>query len=78
MGRGNPSSIVQMVGRCGQDGNNGLGLLLMEPKRPRGKNSLAAFEKGHQEEDDRMDALAVTPICLRIALTVDNQLSSLH
>jgi superfamily II DNA helicase RecQ len=73
MGRGDPSSIVQMVGRCGRDGNTGLGLLFMEPKRPLGKNSINEFQDGFQDEDDRMDALAVTPVCLRIALTVDNQ-----
>jgi superfamily II DNA helicase RecQ len=31
MGRGDPSSIVQMVGRCGWDGNTGLGILFMKP-----------------------------------------------
>ncbi|EHS62644.1 uncharacterized protein PGTG_22549 [Puccinia graminis f. sp. tritici CRL 75-36-700-3] len=74
MGRGDPSSIVQMVGRCGRDGKSGLGILFMEPIRKKGKNNVAAFaSKGIQDDDDRMDALAVTPVCLRIALTIDNK-----
>ncbi|PLW45183.1 hypothetical protein PCANC_11291 [Puccinia coronata f. sp. avenae] len=73
MGRGDPSAIVQMVGRCGRDGSTGLGILFMEPKRALGKNAIEDFDEGPQGEDDRMDALAVTPVCLRIALTVDNQ-----
>ncbi|PLW37058.1 hypothetical protein PCANC_16289 [Puccinia coronata f. sp. avenae] len=42
--------------------------------RPLGKNKIEDFEEGPQDEDDWMDALAVTPVCLRIALTVDNQI----
>jgi hypothetical protein len=50
----------------------------MEPKRPLGEKKIEDFEEGPQDEDDWMDALAVTPVCLRIALTVDNQLSGLY
>ncbi|PLW28819.1 hypothetical protein PCANC_25193 [Puccinia coronata f. sp. avenae] len=74
MGRGNPSAIMQMVRRCGRDGSTGLGILFMEPKWVLGKNAIEDFDKGPQGDDDRMDALAVTPVCLRIALTVDNQI----
>ncbi|KAA1121210.1 hypothetical protein PGTUg99_025263 [Puccinia graminis f. sp. tritici] len=74
MGRGDPASIVQMVGRCGRDGNVGLGILFMERSRKNGKNDVAAFGQAtYQDDDARMDALAVTPCCLRIALTVDNK-----
>jgi superfamily II DNA helicase RecQ len=74
MGRGNPAAIVQMVGRCGRDGNVGLGLLFMECTRKNGKNDVEAFgDKIHQDDDARMDALAVTPCCLRIALALDNK-----
>ncbi|OAV84755.1 hypothetical protein PTTG_31088, partial [Puccinia triticina 1-1 BBBD Race 1] len=59
MGRGDPSAIVQMVGRCGRDGRRGLGLLFMEPSRKNGKNDVGDFEDGLvQNDDDRMDALA--------------------
>jgi len=74
VGRGNPASIIQMVGRCGCDGNTGLGLLLMEPNRQKGRNSVSDFEDGLVQDDNvRMDALAVTPLCLRVVLTVDNK-----
>ncbi|KAA1114046.1 hypothetical protein PGTUg99_011216 [Puccinia graminis f. sp. tritici] len=74
MGRGDPAAIVQMVGRCGRDGNVGLGLLFMERSRKNGKNDVGDFgESTYQDDDARMDALAVTPCCLRIALTVDNK-----
>ncbi|KAA1068556.1 hypothetical protein PGT21_020990 [Puccinia graminis f. sp. tritici] len=76
MGRGDPSAIVQMVGNCALDGNPGLALLFMEPKRKEGKNSLDEFDpnlKQLQSDDDRMDAFAITPVCLRVALSVDSQ-----
>ncbi|KAA1094303.1 hypothetical protein PGT21_017308 [Puccinia graminis f. sp. tritici] len=74
MGRGDPAAIVQMVGRCGRDGKIGLGILFMEPTRKNGRNNIQDFEDGMVQNDDgRMDALAVTNCCLRIALTVDNK-----
>ncbi|KAA1098527.1 hypothetical protein PGT21_036268 [Puccinia graminis f. sp. tritici] len=74
MGRGDPAAIVQMVGRCGRDGRVGLGILFMEPSRKNGKNNVSDFgDTTYQDDDSRMDALAVTPCCLRIALTVDNK-----
>ncbi|KAA1125442.1 hypothetical protein PGTUg99_012425 [Puccinia graminis f. sp. tritici] len=75
MGRGDPAAIVQMVGRCGRDGNVGLGLLFMEPTRKNGRNDVSEFGPGRTQDDDgRMDALAVTKCCLRIALTLDNKI----
>ncbi|KAA1075463.1 hypothetical protein PGTUg99_010458 [Puccinia graminis f. sp. tritici] len=76
MGRADPSAIVQMVSNCGLDGNPGLALLFMEPKRKEGKNSPDDFDaklKQSQSDDDRMDAFAITPVCLRVALAVDSQ-----
>ncbi|POW07743.1 hypothetical protein PSHT_09823 [Puccinia striiformis] len=74
MGRGDPASIVQMIGRCGRDGNPGLALLFMERIRKKGKNRVADFDPGeNQDEDDRMDAMAVTPMCLRVAVNMDNR-----
>jgi superfamily II DNA helicase RecQ len=65
IGRGDPSLICQMVGRCGRDGRPGLALLFVEPNRPKGKNSIEEFPPGHnQSDEDRMDALAITPDCI--------------
>ncbi|EFP85425.2 uncharacterized protein PGTG_11781 [Puccinia graminis f. sp. tritici CRL 75-36-700-3] len=75
MGRGDPAAIGQMVGRCGRDGNVGLGLLFMEPTRKNGRNAASDFDMELEQDDDsRMDALAVTNVCLRIALNLDNKL----
>jgi superfamily II DNA helicase RecQ len=74
LGRGDPSSIVQMVGRCGRGGNGGLALLFMEPTRKKGKNCIADFDPNNMGGDDtRMDSLEVTPLCLRVALTCNNR-----
>jgi superfamily II DNA helicase RecQ len=75
MGRGDPLSICQMIGRCGRDGKPGLAILFMEKKRKSGINQLGGLTgpKVDKEVDDtRMDALALTPVCLRIAFLVDN------
>jgi hypothetical protein len=48
----------------------------VEKKWKKGKNKLSDFISsvlGEQEEDDWMDALAIKPICLRIALAIDNK-----
>ncbi|KAA1138596.1 ATP-dependent DNA helicase sgs1 [Puccinia graminis f. sp. tritici] len=79
MGRGDPASISQMIGRCGRDGRPGLAILLVERSRRNGKNSidqfpLAASTPPYQSDPDRMDALAITPVCLRIAFSLDNLL----
>ena len=48
----------------------------MEPTQLKGKNEVDDFDnKISQEKDARMDALAVTPVCLRVALTIYNNLS---
>jgi superfamily II DNA helicase RecQ len=74
LGRGDPSSIVQMVGRCGRGGNGGLALLFVEPVRKSGKNCVEDFDADDMGGDDtRMDSLAVTPLCLRVGLTCDNK-----
>ncbi|OAV95523.1 hypothetical protein, variant [Puccinia triticina 1-1 BBBD Race 1] len=74
-GRGDPASLFQMIGRCGRDRKPGLAIMFVEPHRKNGKNCVADFEDDepmNQTEDDRMDALAVTPVCLRIAYALDN------
>ncbi|POW00163.1 hypothetical protein PSHT_13221 [Puccinia striiformis] len=82
LGRGDPSSICQMIGRCGRgDDNPGLGIMFVEKNRRTGKNKISdfpnhrAFENGYiPSDDDRMDALAITPVCLRVAFALDNML----
>ncbi|KAI7936915.1 hypothetical protein MJO28_015814 [Puccinia striiformis f. sp. tritici] len=73
MGRGDPASIAQMIGRCGRDGRPGLGIIFVEKNRKNGKNRVDQFpDPENQGDDDRMDALAITPVCLRIAFSLDN------
>ncbi|KAI7934516.1 hypothetical protein MJO28_016943 [Puccinia striiformis f. sp. tritici] len=77
LGRGDPASLFQMIGRCGRDGRPGLSILFVEPHRRNGKNSVDDFEDDEpmdQTEYDRMDALAITPVCLRVAFSLDNLL----
>ncbi|EHS64105.1 uncharacterized protein PGTG_20806 [Puccinia graminis f. sp. tritici CRL 75-36-700-3] len=75
MGRGDPANICQMIGRCGRDGKGGLAILFMESNRKGGKNHPTDFTQATQQsDDDRMDALAITPVCLRVALySMDNK-----
>ncbi|KAH9450533.1 hypothetical protein Pst134EB_018065 [Puccinia striiformis f. sp. tritici] len=38
------------------------------------KNSVADFDLGaNQEKDDRVDAMAVSPLCLKVAFNIDNK-----
>ncbi|KAH9823519.1 P-loop containing nucleoside triphosphate hydrolase protein [Melampsora americana] len=73
MGRMDPAAVAQMFGRCGRDGRPGVGVLLVEERRRGAKNPPKEF--GNVDgmlHDDRMDALAETPVCLRAAMAVDN------
>ncbi|OAV93796.1 hypothetical protein PTTG_27160 [Puccinia triticina 1-1 BBBD Race 1] len=74
VGRGDPASICQMIGRCGRGGSNGLAILFVEPNRRSGKNSVEEFTTPTQQTDDeRMDALAITPVCLQVCFAIDNK-----
>ncbi|OAV93326.1 hypothetical protein PTTG_00926, partial [Puccinia triticina 1-1 BBBD Race 1] len=73
VGRGDPATLFQMIGQCGRGGNPGLAILFVEQTRKNGKNDLSDFENPEfQNDDDRMDALAITPVCFRIVFAVDN------
>ncbi|POW13829.1 hypothetical protein PSTT_03484 [Puccinia striiformis] len=62
LGRGDPSAVCRMVGRCGRDGQPGLAIMYVEKNRINGKNHVSQFRPGvTQTDDDRMDALAITP-----------------
>ena len=73
MGQGDPSAICQMIGRCGRDGKTGLAMLFFEKTCTNVKNKISQFKAGVDQSDDNcMDALAVTPVCLHIAFAIDN------
>lgn len=75
MGQMEPATVAQMVGRCGRDGRPGVGVLLVEENRSGvgSKNQVIDFgEVERMSDDERMDALAITPVCLRVAMAVDN------
>ncbi|OAV93804.1 hypothetical protein PTTG_08326 [Puccinia triticina 1-1 BBBD Race 1] len=73
VGRGDPASICQMIGRCGRGGSNGLAVLFVKPNRKSGKNRVEDITNPTEQTDDnRMDALAITPVCLRISFAIDN------
>jgi superfamily II DNA helicase RecQ len=73
VGRGDPAVICQMIGWCGQDGKPGLVVMLVEKNRRGGKNKISQFCCGtNQTNLDQMDALAITPLCLRVAFLIDN------
>ncbi|KAA1077444.1 hypothetical protein PGT21_007932 [Puccinia graminis f. sp. tritici] len=75
MGRGDPAAICQMLGRCGRDGRPGVAIMFVEKTRIGGKNLVHQIVDGvEQSDDDRMDALAITPVCLRIAFALDTKL----
>jgi superfamily II DNA helicase RecQ len=71
-GQGDPALLFQMVGRCGQDGKPGLAIIFVEPIQKNGKNCFDDFKDDEPTEDDQMDALAITPVCLRISFSLDD------
>ena len=51
----------------------GLAVLFMEKTQRGGKKKIEQFTRGAPQTDlDRMDALAITPVCLRVAFALDN------
>ncbi|PLW26725.1 hypothetical protein PCANC_26211 [Puccinia coronata f. sp. avenae] len=73
VGRGDPSSISQMIGRCGRDGRPGLAVVFGEKMQRNGKNRLDQFTRGTPQSDaDWMDALHITSMCLRVEISMDN------
>jgi superfamily II DNA helicase RecQ len=73
LGRGDPSSIAQEIGRCGRDGKPGLAVIFVIPKRKNGNNMIESFDDVKlQSIDNRMDALAITPVCLCVVFSLEN------
>lgn len=74
LGGMDPDVMIQMGGRGGRGGKGSLVLMLVEPFRTLGKNSIEDFENvSSLNDDDRMNALRITPVCLRIALSADTR-----
>lgn len=67
--------MIQMGGRGGRGkGKSALVIMLVEPFRTLGRNALEDFEKiSVMNDDDRTSALRITPVCLRVALTLDTK-----
>jgi hypothetical protein len=62
-----------MLGQCGRDGRKGLAIMFVESHQKNGKNSVSDFTPiEFQNNNDRMDALAITPVCLKITFSLDN------
>ncbi|KNE91419.1 hypothetical protein PSTG_15166 [Puccinia striiformis f. sp. tritici PST-78] len=75
MGCTDPSSTCQMIGWCGRDGQPGPAIIYAEPKRRGGKNSVDDFLPNvPQTNEDQMEVLVITPVCLQIAFALDNLL----
>ncbi|KAH9807289.1 hypothetical protein DFH28DRAFT_1139579 [Melampsora americana] len=75
IGRMDPSVLGQMVGCAGRDGRPAVGIMLVETKRSSGKNQPSDFvNPSKMTNDDHMDALTITPVCLCIAFQVNNMI----
>lgn len=75
LGAMDPDVMIQMGGRGGRGmGKSCLVIMLVEPFRTLGRNSLKDFEKiSVMNDDDQTSALRITPVCLRVALTLDTK-----
>lgn len=74
LGGMDPDVMIQMGGRGGRGGKKSLVIMLVEPFRQTGRNSIADFnEVSTMNDDDRTSALRITPVCLRIALSSDTR-----
>lgn len=73
MGRADSAAVSQILGRCGRNGKPGLAVFYVEKIRNKGKNAVADFKDLIKfTDDDLMDGLVVTPVCLRIAFALSN------
>lgn len=73
MGRADAGAVSQIIGRCGRNGKQGLAVFYVEKIRSKGRNSISDFEGVTDfSDDDLMDGLAVTGVCLQIAFALSN------
>ncbi|KNZ53015.1 hypothetical protein VP01_3370g6, partial [Puccinia sorghi] len=62
LGRGEPSTVFQMIGWCGRDGKPGLGIMFVEKSQVGGKKNLDQItQNGQKNENYWMNALEITP-----------------
>ena len=74
VGQGELAKILQIIGRCGHGGIIFLAILFVETSRRNGKNKIYQFDnQTFQSDKYRMDALAITDVCLRVAFSIENQ-----
>ncbi|POW05922.1 hypothetical protein PSTT_09343 [Puccinia striiformis] len=67
--------LGQNWSRMWEDGRPGVAIMFVEKQRVGGKNHIHQILDGvEQSDDDRMDGLAITPVCLRIAFSLDTKL----
>ncbi|KAI7949556.1 hypothetical protein MJO28_008377 [Puccinia striiformis f. sp. tritici] len=52
IGQGNPSCVAQIIGCCGHNGQSGLAIMFVQPKRRSGLNTLEAIAKVDRTMDD--------------------------
>lgn len=74
LGRAGVPELAQIIGRVGRNKNKGLAVVYIERKASKGGlNTIEDFEgKEEQSDDDMMNAWAITPVCLRVALVLGN------
>lgn len=73
LGRAGLSEITQVVGRVGRNKQPGLAVIYLEETRKQGLNSIDDFkDMTSQTDDQRMDALKFSKVCVRIALVLAN------
>lgn len=73
LGRSGVPEVTQVVGRVGRNKKPGLAVLYFEENRKGGSNSVEdLIDLNEQTDEQMMDALNCTHICLRIALVLAN------
>lgn len=73
MAREDAAAVSQIMGCCESNGKPGLGLFYVEKYCKHRKNSLSDFDGSTDfSNEDLMNGLAVTRVCLRIALPLSN------
>lgn len=73
LGRAGVPETMQVIGRVGRSKQPGLAVVYVEEKRRGGLNTIDSFNDITQQSDDQlMDAFAMTPICLQVAMVLGN------
>ncbi|KAH9815537.1 P-loop containing nucleoside triphosphate hydrolase protein [Melampsora americana] len=70
-GQTDPMEVLQMAGRAGRDRRPAVAILLVKPLPPDVKNSILELsDPTDQNDDQRMHAMAITEVCLRVSFSV--------